>query len=276
MRLIRILTFSNFWIAVGAAAFCQAGYLFLGDQPHWDLLNLFCFLSCWSVYLLIRVAAVKRITHYERTHRWQFFLDHIRFFRLLTFSGLLAVAVIYFFLPFRVRMVLLLPGFISLSYGLPVTARRRKLRDIGIIKVFLIGFVWAFVGSILPAAAGEGAFSPDTIALFFAQFLFIFANALPFDISDMKSDAMHAVRTIPYYLGAELTYTLSFVCLVASGAIHGYFLPDTAVPAGVTIMLSGLLIYMSGQIKHEQVLFFGIDSLMLLQFLLVWSYLFVH
>ena len=154
-------------------------------------------------------------------------------FRLLTFFRFAGRSCYIFFLPFRVRMVLLLPGFISLIYGLLVTARRRKLRDIGIIKVFLIGFVWAFVGSILPAAAGEGAFSPDTIALFFAQFLFIFANALPFDISDMKSDAMHAVRTIPLLSGRRADLHLVFVCLVASGAIHGYFLPDTAVPAGL-------------------------------------------
>ena len=106
------------------------------------------------------------------------------------------------------------------------------------------------------AAAGEGAFSPCFILCTVPVH---FYNALPFDISDMKSDAMHAVRTIPYYLGAELTYTLSFVCLVASGAIHGYFLPDT-VPAGFSIMLSGLLIYMSGQIKHEQVLFFELTA----------------
>lgn len=277
---ISIVVYSNIWIALCAVAIYYSGFLLLNLPIQIDVLSLLCFLGTWSVYLLIRVSAVSRIRQYNQDKRWSFFLRNLKLIQIITASGLITCAILLWFLPQQVRLLLILPAAVSLIYGLPIGEKGKRLRDIGIIKIFLIAFVWAFVGSFLPAAnAGIAIFSSKTLLLFAAQFLFIFGITLPFDIKDLENDSMHGVRTIPGFLGVEATYNLSFVTLFTAAALHQVIQRqliantiDLGIPAGVGILISGLVIHASRRRPSQLIYFFALDGTILLQFLLLFSF----
>ena len=279
MQIIRWLVYSNCWIALGAVAILQTGYLLLGQDMHWDALAILVFFATWGVYLLIRLVAKDRIGQYEKDDRWKFFFKNYGFMVGSVVLFFVIVAVLFFQLPVRVRWLLIGPGCISMLYGLPLLSKNTRLRDVGIIKIFLIAIVWAFTGSFLPAAqVGVSVFSFQSILLFAAQFLFILGITIPFDIKDLEIDAISDVKTIPSILGTEWSYSLSFSLIFASAACHQWMLSsynssNLGVPVGVGLLITGMLIYATQNSKNNLVYFFGIDGTIILQWLLIYTYL---
>ena len=98
------------------------------------------------VYLLIRVAAVSRIKEYAPEKRWDFFTRNLFLMQVLTVITFLITVVTYLMLPRSIQVLLFFPGIISLLYGIPIRFGKKhfRLRDIGVTKIFMIAFVWAF------------------------------------------------------------------------------------------------------------------------------------
>lgn len=278
--LLRCILYSNTLIAICAIAFLCEGYLLLGDEIHYDPLIFLTGASALFIYMLIRLVAVKRISSYEPDERWNFFLKHLKLFRIITIIVLLISAVFYFMIPSNVQIALLVPGLISVLYGLPL-GKKFRLRDIGLIKIFLIAFVWAYISSVLPAInSGNKIEYFPVLILFLANYCFAFAITLPFDIKDLKIDKMNNVKTIPVYLGEENTYNLSALLFFISGGLHVYLqrelihgTTDYSIPVSISILISMLLVWMTRSRKTENFLYFGLlDGMLLLQFLLCLMY----
>ncbi|MEZ5015041.1 MAG: UbiA family prenyltransferase [Chitinophagales bacterium] len=280
-RVVDILLYSNLIIAWCGVAIFETGLLLLGAELQWDITAWFVFFSTLFTYLFIRIVARNRISSYQPERRWDFFLQHFSVLKWATiFTGLCSLG-LFIFLPRPVQLAMLVPGAVSVLYGLPLGAFR--LRDMGIMKIFLIGFVWAFNGSALPAiASGADPWHTDVLLLFAAQFLFIFAITLPFDVKDIEIDALNQVKSIPAYLGKENTFTLSFICLFASAAIHSwmqrtYAEADLSVAMGVSILITGMVIYATRSSTRNADYFGWIDGMIILQFLICYgTYVFVY
>jgi 4-hydroxybenzoate polyprenyltransferase len=277
---LRCLLYSNTLIAICAIAFLCEGYLLLGDEIHYDPLIFLTGASALFTYMLIRLVAVKRISSYEPDERWDFFLKHLKYFRIITIMALLISSVFYFMIPSNVQIALLVPGLISVLYGLPLGTKFR-LRDIGLIKIFLIAFVWAYISSVLPAInSGNEISNLAVFILFLANYCFTFAITLPFDIKDLKIDKMNNVKTIPVYLGEENTYNLSALLLFISAGLHVYLQReilhgqiDYSIPISISILISLLIVWITRSKKKDNFLYFGIlDGMILLQFLICLMY----
>lgn len=277
---MQLILYSNILIAICALAFLCNGYLLLGNTIKIDILFWLTGASALFTYMLIRVVAVKRISAYEPDRRWSFFLRYITVFRAATICTLLISLVLYFMLPVNLKIVLLVPGIISVIYGLPL-GKKFRLRDIGIIKIFLIAFVWAYISSVLPAVnSGNQIFTLPVVILFIANYLFTFAITLPFDIKDMHIDKMNNVKTIPVYLGEENTYNLAALLLFISAGLHVYLqrqllhsFIDYTVPVSISILITMLVIWVTRSRKKDNFLYFGLlDGMLLLQFLLCLFY----
>ncbi|MFI5171156.1 MAG: hypothetical protein ACHQFW_02140 [Chitinophagales bacterium] len=279
---IRALLYSNIFISICAVAFVLQGYFLLHIEHRFNLVALLGGLATLFTYMLIRIVAVSRIRGYEPDGRWKFFLKNIFLMRMITVISFLGCMMIYFLLQRSVQIALLIPGFISVAYGIPLTIKSKafRLRDVGIAKIFMISFVWAYVGAILPwVDTGGKIFAIIPAVLFLANFLFIFGITLPFDIKDQKIDAMNDVKTIPLLIGSENTYSLSFLCLFASGATHLYLQryifienPDYSIPISISILIAGLTVYLTSK-KNEKFVYFGLlDGMIILQFLLIYFY----
>lgn len=251
-------------------------------MPKLDVLLLLSGAATMFVYLLIRVAAVSRIKEYAPETRWDFFTRNLFLMQALTVITFLITIVSYLMLPRSIQVLLFFPGIISLLYGIPIRFGKIqfRLRDIGVTKIFMIAFVWAFIGSFLPAAnSALPIFSGEVILLFFAHYLFIFGITLPFDIKDLKIDAQHQVKTIPAIIGIQKSYNLSFLSLLLSSILYVVMQQltteqDFSLPLCIAMLLSSWSIYLSRK-KADNYLYFGlIDGMLIIQSLLVIGFAF--
>ncbi len=270
------------YIGIGAVLFTYQGYFLLHQIPKLDVLLLLGGAATMFVYLLIRVAAVSRIKEYAPETRWDFFTRNLFLMQALTVITFLITVVTYLMLPRSIQILLFFPGLISLLYGVPIRFGKIqfRLRDIGVTKIFMIAFVWAFIGSFLPAANSTlPIFSGEVILLFFAHYLFIFGITLPFDIKDLKIDAQHQVKTIPAIIGIQKSYNLSFLALLLSTILYVVMQQltteqDFSLPLCIAMLLSIWSIYLSRK-KADNYLYFGlIDGMLIIQSLLVIGFAF--
>ncbi len=259
-------------------AFTMQGYYLLQTPPEYDLVTMLSGVATMFVYLLIRIAATARIKVYDKEERWDFFLQHLKHMRILTILTLVICVILFFLLPHKIKLILIIPGVIAVLYGIPIPMKGKtfRLRDVGISKIFMISFVWAFISSVLPAVNSDiSVFATSTLILFAANFLFIFAITIPFDIKDLKIDAMHNVKTIPTILGIENSYSLAFLSLFVSGILHVYLQRtildgvDYAIPLTISMLISGWSIFLTRK-KQDNMVYFGIlDGMIILQYALV-------
>ena len=121
------------------------------------------------------------------------------------------------------------------SVPLPTTSpgRTRALREIPLLKVGLIAYVWAAVTAGLPALALGLSFS-ESWPLLAQRLLLVLALALAFDIRDVSRDQAAGLRTFPTVLGLPATRWLGLGALalsVALGVYRGENLLALLVPA---------------------------------------------
>ncbi len=281
--LIRVIDFilcSNIFIAICSVCYLSQGYLLTGNELKWDALTVLTFFSTLFTYLLIRLAAKKRIEKYKRNSRWIFFLNSIKLMQGMAAASFLICVITFFFLKSEVQLALIVPGIISVLYGVPLFKYRNKpvrMRDVGLLKIFLISFVWAYTGSVLPVInSGGEVFASGSFILFAACFLFIFSITIPFDLRDVEIDAQSNIKTIPSMMGSDFSVRLALACLFMSAGLHIYLqqfykLPqvDLSMPVTLSIILTGFLII---KMKHEtnERLYLGVlDGVIILQFICI-------
>ncbi len=119
------------------------------------------------------------------------------------------------------RLPRLLPlAALALGYSwplLPGRGRRYALREVPLLKVFLIAGVWTAVTGGLPALALR---QPLTAvgALLAQRFCLVAALAIVFDIRDVAADRAAGLRTFPTWLGLGGARAVALGLLAASVA----------------------------------------------------------
>lgn len=251
----------------------------MGAEIKTDALFYLTGASALFTYMLIRLVAIKRISTYEPESRWDFFFRNLKLLRITTYLAAIASVVLFFCIPLKLQITLLVPGLISVLYGVPL-GKKFRLRDIGIIKIFLISFVWSYIASILPAVNADITIDFSIILLFLANYCFVFAITLPFDIKDLKIDKISNVKTIPVYIGEENTYNLSALLLFIAAGLHVYLQReifsndvDYTVPLSISILITMLVVWITRKKRNNSLIYFGLlDGMLIVQFLLCFLY----
>ncbi|MDJ0364280.1 hypothetical protein QMK33_03895 [Hymenobacter sp. H14-R3] len=117
---------------------------------------------------------------------------------------------------------LLLPlAALALGYSLPLLpwrGRWRAVREVPLLKVFLIGGVWAAVTVGLPVLALHRPLAAAA-GLLAQRFCLVSALAIVFDIRDLSRDQLTNLRTMPVVLGLAGAKAVSLSLLAASVAL---------------------------------------------------------
>ncbi|RZK51238.1 MAG: hypothetical protein EOO59_15335 [Hymenobacter sp.] len=117
---------------------------------------------------------------------------------------------------------LLLPlAALALGYSLPLLPWRGRwwaVREVPLLKVFLIGGVWAAVTVSLPALALHRPLAP-LAGLLAQRFCLVSGLAIVFDIRDFSRDRLTHLRTMPVVLGLRGAKTVALALLGLSVAI---------------------------------------------------------
>lgn len=219
-KLSEFIVFSNLWVALCASGLTLNTYYILDTIVNFQVV-LLVFFSTFSVYNLQRI--VKH--NYQKknfTYRHNWLYNHN--FIISISSGLASIlALITFFNLFDFIIFLCLLPFTltSILYAFTIFSKKRALRDLPFLKVFLISITWAVSSVILPLLELGLELSYQSIALFIFNFLFIVALTIPFDIRDLKLDDLKT-NTIPQVLGVHKAIFVSYFLLVICIGITFY------------------------------------------------------
>jgi hypothetical protein len=196
---------------------------------------------------------------------------------LVGLSGASALIIMLLLLNNGTRQLLLLLhlGLLAIAYTLPLVPWRgswRALREVPLIKAFLVAYVWAAATVLLPLPP----FSMDTLGheakqLLLERFLFLFSLALLFDIRDEELDRNQQTLTFPNLLGTKLTRGLSLLVLLVFCVLAVMWHSGREMVALVaSAVVSGVVVVFSKP-DNEDAFFLGwADGMMLLQAVLVW------
>ncbi len=249
--------YSSVHIAICAGLLTTESYLLL--QLPIDLhVVLFITFSTMSVYSLHRLVGMSKVKAYEDQGRYKLIKKYKQ--HILIYFIISSIASGYYFLhlPFSKMQLLLIPGLLTLAYVLPVLKSRKRLRDLPLIKIFLIAFVWTWLTLFLPTD-----YARPTLLFWMAieRILFFLAITIPFDIRDLEVDSSIGVKTLVHQLGVKKSRLLAILFLLIGLILIIFMLAQMWITTPmflgllVTYLLCAMLIILSNEQKGDW--FFG-------------------
>lgn len=195
-------------------------------------LNLFVFFGSIAGYNFVKYIGITKLHRYHLTPSFK----GIQIFTLVSF--LLAL---YFLLtlPLQSIVVAFFTGLLTVLYAWPIFSKGRNLRNINGLKIFVIALAWSLVTVILPMVNAKSYLDFEVALLVMQRFLIVFVLMLPFEIRDVKFDAL-ALGTIPRRIGVRNTKLVGFVVLFVIGVLE-----ILANGSGLEKSLSSVLITIS-------------------------------
>ncbi|MGZ3885592.1 MAG: UbiA family prenyltransferase [Bacteroidia bacterium] len=274
MRLLHFLIETNIFISLAAVLLTLETQIQLGMEPQLHPYLFIIFFATLFEYNVHRF--ITAITNPEALdsdkHVWV--KTHLKgFYTLVAFSvsGFLISAL---FAKKDVLLTLAPIGVITLFYSLPVFKKEKiifRLREIPVLKIFLISFVWSASTILLPIIqSGRSYHVMHILEMLVERFIFVFAITLPFDIRDMSADTGSGLKTIPLLIGEKNTllcsyFLLALFALIAffhySGTVLAFLWPALGLSAISTMVFIG-----SRKLRGLRYYHYGIlDGTMLLQ-----------
>lgn len=277
---MRLLIFSNVFIAVAATLFTRETYYLLGVEPQWSPLLVLVFLATLVVYNLDRLSGAAEEDAVEATARHRWIEGRQRVLWSVTAAAGLGCVATLPFLPMRVILALVPLAVVSLAYSLPVIWGKSgpyRLKDIAGLKIFLISFVWAGATAFLPAArALESPWNQQVGWVVLERAIFIFAITLPFDIRDMKRDRASDIKTVPLLIGVGPTRWLAVALMGIFAALalwnYGWGWEGPGPALLVSAVLTAGILTQAGPQRGEFYHVGLLDGMMAVQWLLVASF----
>lgn len=276
VKFINLLLYSNFWIAAAGLAMTLQTYFVYENAIILNSLSYFVFSSTLFLYALHRIVGLVKVQSFTNKGRFKVISTFKR--HIVIYAILAGIANLYFFflLTWKVKFLLFIPGIISLAYVIPVLKKKKRLRDLSFIKIFLIAIVWAWVTVALPIYEMEGSMDLNAILMILERMLFIFAITLPFDIRDLRVDETNNVMTIPAKIGIPKTKLLAHLCmaLMCISIFINYFLAFYSLPIFIALLISvistSIIIHFSNDKRHDYFYTGLLDGTMIIQFLLIY------
>lgn len=151
-------------------------------------------------------------------HHWC--MDNEKLMKGTLVLGVLISGVSVWFLNSIIWLFMIPLTVVALVYTMPIMKRKAqtvRVREIGLLKIFLIAIVWVGMTVILPAVDQEGLQQLSDIRSWWIAVergIFIWAITIPFDIRDLVNDAKKGVRTIPSTIGWKRSVLLAEVLLL--------------------------------------------------------------
>ena len=249
-KLSNLILYSSLWIGACAASLVTFTYDVTGSGIGTDAYVGFVFCGTLALYAVHRLTGIGKVRLYKDKGRFAI-IDKYKS-HILIYGTLGALGGTWFLVHLPIDLVwwLLLPGFLSFMYVVPL-GKGKRWRDYAFVKIFLVSGVWAALTGLIPfiytgqAALNEGAL------LFIERMLFIFAIAIPFDIRDMRVDDSSGVKTLPQALGIQRAKFLAIGLLAFSAVLTWVLIRmqtyDSRLlfPYSICLLITGGLIWNS-------------------------------
>jgi 4-hydroxy-3-methylbut-2-enyl diphosphate reductase len=213
-RLLRFLTLTNLYIALGAAGLTLANMELLG-QGFSPVYLVIAALYVFAVHTLNRLAEVKagKLNDPNRSEFCQRHRGPLQASAMASGLGAIALSYGLGWGPLALTTLMLVIGGLyqtDLVRGTRANALKyRRLRDIPTSKTLFVPLAWAVITLILPALSTTVPVPWWHIgALSCMAFLLVFVRTTLLDIRDIQGDRLVGKETIPIVLGIKRTMPL--------------------------------------------------------------------
>ena len=245
--------YSSLYLCIAAVSMVYLSSV-LQDIPVSPAACLIMFLVTFSVYNLNRKTdededAINHSKRYAFTKKYAKVLMGLS---IGTYIVAFLIAGMYGIMAVVITAIPLVNGILYSIPFLPRGFRYRRLKDIPVVKNFIVGLAWALPVALMPIACAGFLPGEMTIAVGFLFFLLSFIDSTVFDIRDVRGDAETGVKTIPVILGIPLTrILLSVMNAMGIGTVlvlcNGYLsIVETAIIAGIAIYIQGYIFLFNG------------------------------
>ena len=215
-RALDAVLYSSVWLAGAAGAQTAATFHLwpMAGPGHWRVVAL-VFAATLLVYNLDAALPFKHRLPAGTSGRKAWQQQHWR--ALVALATGAAFAMAYFILAdgwWRYLPSLLPLAVLALLYSWPL-GRWGALREVPLLKVFLIAGVWSAITVGLPTLAQHRPLA-ESAGLLAQRFCLVLALAIVFDIRDLSRDRLAGTRTFPVVLGLAGARAVALVFLAAS------------------------------------------------------------
>ncbi len=155
-------------------------------------------------------------------------------------------AALYFLttLSFKIYGILAVLALLTFFYAIPLF-RKKSLRKLTGLKLFIVALVWAGVTVLLPLGSQITLFSTSVLVLFLQRFIVVIALTIPFEIRDLKNDDL-ALGTLPQRLGIQATKFLGLSLLVITLLLNKFINASGCSDLGISVasmVLAGIILF---------------------------------
>ncbi len=263
--------YSQWLIAIGAAAQCWQTGIWLRLPPVSLWLILFVFCSTLLLYLFhFRFYRIKQPLN-DRQH---FFVKYRMLLSVQFVVGAVVLGISFFKTGIHFLIPLLVLALCAVAYTHFINKPRHQgiFRYNGIFKILTLTFVWMAVTSVLPvAASGRAMFTPACLLYYCLRWVLMIAICLPFDIRDMHQDKQRGNNTLPVLIGAKYSFLLCYSCLLLhallpfAGLAEGWYGSKVVFANVVATLLTAYCTYYASRNLKKDFSWFLLDSNLLLR-----------
>ena len=267
MRVLKqVLNFyinASIHVALAVFSFVKVTELYFGFTCN-ESLGFFLFFGTITGYNFVKYAGVAKLHHRSLTTH----LKIIQIFSLICFLQMcfyairLNVKTLLVFVPF---------GLLTFLYAIPFfSGFQKNLRSIGYLKIIIVAFVWAGTTVFLPVYNANLNFTSQFYLIFIQRFLLVMVLILPFDIRDVKYDAV-SLQTIPKKIGIEKTKKLGYILLVFCLLLEFMIAPNASFRTVFLLVFMTVLILLmrSSEKKSKYYSSFIVESIPIVWWLLL-------
>ncbi len=176
-----------------------------------------------ALYGAHRVIGLHKLAHVTTNDRYSVIRKYK--YHIWIYSALWVVLSFWLFIPhasWEFILWLIPGGSIALSYVIPMMSGGRRLRDLGWIKIIMIGWSWAWLTAFLPAYYFSHQPLHLAILMGIARMLFIIAITIPFEIRDMSIDQSVGLQNMPTRFGLKRSIRWGIVLCIMNILVAGF------------------------------------------------------
>ena len=272
-KIFDFFIYGNIFVSLCVVALCECSRIIL-EVSQSDNLPLI-FFSTLFIYNFQRYVRINNLKENSNAISWA--QKNMPLTKLLMLCSL--IFVFFFATKLSVKLFFcLVPIFIiCIFYSLKIFTQNGinfSIRELPLVKIFLISFVWSYVTVILIAVEKDLFINSEIIILFLSRFCFVFAITIPFDIRDLKYDS-HNLKTIPQKFGEEKSKNIAFYALATFEifSIILFFISKFPIYVLISLifcfLLTAILIYRSSSKKNSLYFSFYVESASILMLILL-------
>ena len=193
---------SSMHVALAVFSMTYVSLLEFNLPLDWSLL-FFVFFSTITGYNFVKFFGITKFHYRSLTKSLQV---------IQVFSMVSIIMMLWFAFQLETETILYIGlfAFITFLYAIPFLPRRfsmyqqKTLRNIGGLKVYVIGLVWSGVTVLLPILDNKEPFDMDVWITAVQRFILVMMLMLPFEIRDLQYDSLK-LATIPQKIGTKNT-----------------------------------------------------------------------